>query len=208
MPKKRGRQTANTTPAPDDTCDLSHIVEPLRPLAVECSTVRLDPRNARSHGDADLAATAASLAHYGQRKPIVVNRATATIEAGNGTYRAATELLGWSHLAVVFVDDDPSSAMGFSLADNRTAELSSWDELRLAELLAENPLDPELAELLDLDSLLPAAAASDQADAVAIPVVYGCTVDCKTEAVQQLVYQLLVDHQEEFPDAEIKLQTM
>jgi hypothetical protein len=35
--------------------------------------------------------------------------------------------LGWSHLAVVFTDDDPVTAAGFSIADNRTAELAEWD---------------------------------------------------------------------------------
>jgi len=35
---------------------------------------------------------------YGQRKPVVVNRRTGIIEAGNGTLEAAVSL-GWSHLA-------------------------------------------------------------------------------------------------------------
>ncbi len=67
--------------------------------------------------------------------------------------------------------------------------------------------DEDFAELLQLDDLLPKDSSDEEGEAQ-IPVVFGVTIDCKSEAVQQQVYQLLVDHQEAFPDAEIKLQTM
>src|SRR6516164_2699654 len=75
--------------------DRSHIVEQLRPLAVPCSDLILDPANARRHPDPNVEAIKASLRVYGQRKPVVVNRRTGTIEAGNGTLQAALAL-GWS----------------------------------------------------------------------------------------------------------------
>jgi hypothetical protein len=81
----------------------------------------------------------------------VVNRRTGAVEAGNDTLQAALAL-GWSHLAAVFVDDDPLTAAGFSIADNRTAELAQWDREALDQLLAQiqtnDPLlDQMLAEL-------------------------------------------------------------
>jgi DNA modification methylase len=55
---------------------------------------------------------------------------------------------------VVYVDDDPMTAAGFSIADNRTAELAEWDQDALDKLLAEiktnDPvLDQMLADLAD-----------------------------------------------------------
>lgn len=112
--------------------DLSYIVEALRPLAVPVDSLHEDPVNARvGH---DVARIAASLQAYGQRKPIVANRLQeGKIEAGNGTFRAAKEL-GWTHLAVVFVDDDPATAAAFGIADNRVGEFSRWDEEVLREI--------------------------------------------------------------------------
>lgn len=112
--------------------NLSYISESLRPLAVLIDSLHEDPANARvGH---DVARIAASLKAYGQRKPIVANRLQdGKIEAGNGTYRAAKEL-GWSHIAVVFVDDDPATAAAFGIADNRVGEFSRWDEEVLREI--------------------------------------------------------------------------
>lgn len=121
-PGPRAAATATTTAA----ADLSHIAEQLRPLAVPCADLLLDPANARRHPEPNLEAIKGSLRVYGQRKPVVVNRRTGTIEAGNGTLQAASAL-GWSHLAAVYVNDDPMTAAGFSIADNRTAELAEWD---------------------------------------------------------------------------------
>lgn len=90
----------------------------------------------------------ASLRVYGQRKPLVVNKRTDFAEAGNGTLQAALRL-GWTHIAVVYVDDDPAAAAGFSLSDNRTAELAEWDKGALDELLREAQTDDlDLKEML------------------------------------------------------------
>jgi DNA modification methylase len=112
--------------------DLSHIAEPLRQLAVPIESMHEDPANARVGHDVDRIAM--SLKQYGQRKPIVVNRLqNGKIEAGNGTYRAAKQL-GWSYVAVVFVEDDPATAAGYGIADNRVGELSRWDTEVLREI--------------------------------------------------------------------------
>lgn len=112
--------------------DLSYIAESLRPLAVPIDSLHEDPANARvGH---DVARIAASLQQYGQRKPIVANRLqSGKIEAGNGTFRAAKQL-GWSHVAVVFVDDDAATAAGYGVADNRVGEFSRWDTDVLREI--------------------------------------------------------------------------
>ena len=53
---------------------LDHIAEGLRPLAVPIGELTLDPQNARTHDEANVAAIAASLAEFGQLKPVVANR--------------------------------------------------------------------------------------------------------------------------------------
>jgi ParB-like chromosome segregation protein Spo0J len=77
-----------------------------------------------------------SLTAYGQRKPIVVNSTTGIIEAGNGLWTAAKSL-GWDSIAAVMVEDDPESATGFAIMDNRSAELAEWDMPVLKDLLEE-----------------------------------------------------------------------
>lgn len=127
---------------------LPYIAPDLRPLAVPVSDLVLDPRNARLHPERNLAAIKASLTKFGQRKPIVVHRETGVVLAGNGLVTAAREL-GWTHVAAVQVDDDPATATAYGLADNRTAELASWNDQVLAELLQE-VRDAEGLELEDV----------------------------------------------------------
>lgn len=103
-----------------------------------------DPENARLHPEENDLAIRDSLTRYGQRKPIVVNRRTGRVEAGNGTL-AAARALGWRRIAAVWVDDDHLTAIGYGLADNRTAELATWNDdvvCRLAALLQEQEQTP------------------------------------------------------------------
>ncbi len=186
--------------------ELEWIVESLRPLAEPVDRLELDPRNARKHDEANLAAIAASLKRFGQRRPIVVNRVNGQIEAGNGTLLAARQL-GWTHLAVVWVEDDPSSQTGFSLADNRTAELARWDQEMLQELLFEvGEQEAGLYDALLLHDLLevdmtstaeeePArkkgqAAGDGEADAEQpVPESWSVVVECKDEDEQRTLYE-------------------
>ena len=103
-------------------------------MAEPIGNVVADPANARKHGEKNLAAIAASLRVYGQRTPIVVNKSNSVVLKGNGTLAAALTL-GWTHLAVVWVEDDPATAAGYAIADNRTAELAEWDEVAVKQLL-------------------------------------------------------------------------
>lgn len=113
-----------------------NIVESLRPLRVPIASLATDPKNARKHPERNIEAVASSLRTYGQRKPIVVRREGMVVEAGNGTLEAAKRL-GWASIAAVIVDDDPRTATGYALADNRTAELAEWDGDILRDLLVD-----------------------------------------------------------------------
>lgn len=120
--------------------NLDHIAPDLHPLAVPIDDLHLDPANARTGHAIDR--IAASLAQYGQRKPLVVNRTEGNkIEAGNGTWQAA-KALGWTHIAAVFVEDDNVTAIAYGIADNRLGDLSTWDANALDAILSG--IDPDL----------------------------------------------------------------
>lgn len=84
----------------------------------------------------DVGAIVTSLEANGQYRPIVVNKRDMTILAGNHTYRAAMEL-GWSEIAVTFVDVDESEARRIVLVDNRLNDLATYDEGALEAMLLE-----------------------------------------------------------------------
>jgi DNA modification methylase len=80
-------------------------------------------------------------------KPIVVNVGSSTeypreILAGNHTWAAARSL-GWEHIDVVWVDVDDEAAARIVLADNRLADLGSYDDAALLEVL--QAAGPDLA---------------------------------------------------------------
>lgn len=117
------------------------IADSLRPLATPIDALVPDPNNARR---GDVQAIRRSLNVFGQRKPIVARRTgtdadgrpTGVVIAGNHTLAAATDL-GWSHVAVTFVDDDETTARAYALADNRTGELAGWDQDQLVATLRD-----------------------------------------------------------------------
>jgi hypothetical protein len=162
--------------------DKKMIIESLRSLATPIENLKALPGNPRK-GDVD--AVAKSLERFGQRKPIVARKDDGTIIAGNHTWQAAKKL-GWSEIAVAFVGDDDVTAKAYALADNRTAELGSYDDEALAAmissvsdistdlLLSTGWRETEYAELmeklgiveqLDIDSAFDSLPTGDRDDA-------------------------------------------
>jgi len=102
-------------------------------LTVPLKKLTLDPENARLHSIENIEAIKASLAEFGLRKPIIINPDRIVL-AGNGTVRAAREL-GWTEISAIVFHGTPEEERAFAIADNRSAELGTWDEVGLAELL-------------------------------------------------------------------------
>jgi ParB-like chromosome segregation protein Spo0J len=110
--------------------------------------LQLDPNNARKHSEKNINAICESLKQFGQRKPIVIN-ANDVVIAGNGTVEAARKLK-IKALDVVRVPADWSEEKikAYALADNRTAELASWDaEILLSQLNELNIADWDINAL-------------------------------------------------------------
>lgn len=106
----------------------------LIPVIVPITSLTPDPANVRKHSEKNIEAIKASLAQFGQRKPIVVRREGMTVTAGNGTLQAAKDL-GWRDISAVITDDSLEDATKYAIADNRSAELAEWDRLGLSQLI-------------------------------------------------------------------------
>lgn len=91
------------------------------------------PKNPRV---SDTWAIKESLLVHGQYRPIVANRRTGHILAGNHTYLAAKEL-GWESILVYWIDVPEDQELKILLVDNRSTEFGFMDPERLLEVLQE-----------------------------------------------------------------------
>lgn len=110
--------------------------EALRSLLVPLEELVTLPNNPKK---GDVAAVAKSYKIFGQRKSIVARKdenGVGTILAGNTQYKACRDVLDWTHIAVVFVDDDDQKAIAYALTDNRTADLGEYDNELLLDAIA------------------------------------------------------------------------
>ena len=105
----------------------------MKAVSVNIDSIHIDPANLRMHPARNLDTIKASLARFGQQKPIVVD-GNGICRAGNGTLEAA-RALGWEKIEVVKTPLAGSEAIAYAIADNRTAELALWDDDRLGETL-------------------------------------------------------------------------
>jgi len=100
-------------------------------LLVEIDSVEPYPDNPRV---GDVRTIARSLEANGQYRPIVVNKRTNEILAGNHTWKAA-KYLGWATIAATFVDVDDDTARRIVLVDNRANDLARYEDDSLLEML-------------------------------------------------------------------------
>jgi len=101
---------------------------------VPIDAVQPHPKNVRVHTSA--AQVAESLDVHGQYAPIVVQRTTGHVLAGNGLW-AQLQAAGDEQVGVVYVDVDDDQALRILLVDNETSDRAGYDEAALAKLLDE-----------------------------------------------------------------------
>lgn len=115
--------------------DAPRIPDTLQNLAVPITTLKHYGKNPR-RGDVDI--IAASLKRNGQYKPVTVRTGTNEILAGNHTVKAAKQL-GWTHIAATYMTVTDVEATRIVLADNRTADMGTYDVDDLRSLLGTLP---------------------------------------------------------------------
>ena len=136
---------------------MSNIIKDLKSLAVSLDRLTILENNPRK---GDVKAVVKSYETFGQRKPIVVRKTgvnkagepVGEILAGNHQYQAAKNL-GWTEIAVVWVEDDDSTASAYAIADNRIGLLGEWDLEKLIVSLQDLNYDLLNAASFDLDEV-------------------------------------------------------
>lgn len=166
------------------------IAPELDALAVPLDGLSAYPGNPR-RGRVDVIKR--SLARHGQYRPIVVNRRTMQVLAGNHTMHAAREL-GWHELAATFVDVDEDTAARIVLVDNRASDLATDDDDELAALLSsladsEAGLDGTGYDDADLKQLLDQLSGAEGGDSADTSpqlgdVEYRLVIECEDEHEQ------------------------
>lgn len=115
-----------------------------RPLLCEMvplSSIAENPQNARGHSRKQIAALARSIGKYGFNVPIIVDQ-DGVVLCGHARL-AAARLLGMAVVPGVRISHmSGAERRAFALAENRLAQLASWDE---------DTLKRELAFLSDYD---------------------------------------------------------
>ena len=118
-----------------------------------------NPRN----NDAAIDAVAKSIESFGFKVPIVITKDDVII-AGHTRLKASIKL-GLDEVPCIVADDlSEEQIKAYRLADNKTAELASWDFTRLESELASIEMDMSLFGFDDLESKVPDNATDDDFD--------------------------------------------
>jgi ParB-like nuclease domain len=105
----------------------------LKVKQVALTAIKPHPANARVHNSREQVAE--SLEVHGLYKPLLIQKGTGYILAGNGTWELLIEA-GEQKASVIELDVDDDQAKRILLVDNRTSDTSTYNELALGELLA------------------------------------------------------------------------
>lgn len=118
-----------------------------------------NPRN----NDEAIDAVAKSIKEFGFKVPIVVTKDYVVI-AGHTRLKAAQKLKMLEVPCIIAADLNEEQIKAFRLADNKTAELATWDLTKLEEELSNIEMDMLQFGFEELESLLPDNAVDDDFD--------------------------------------------
>jgi hypothetical protein len=163
---------------------------------VPVDKLKAHPENARK---GDLASIGKSIAANGFYGAVVAQKSTGYILAGRHRWEAG-KAEGLAKIPVVWVDVDAAGARRILLADNKTSDDASYDDLGLAKLLLEIQSEigtlegtgyepPDLAELFQQlgDQVMEGFEGAEKerkASGIGSDLVYRVIVDCESELQQ------------------------
>jgi ParB-like chromosome segregation protein Spo0J len=162
---------------------------------VDIDSIETHPKNVRQ---GDIGAISESLKAHGQYRPIVVDKRTNRILAGNHTWKAAKSL-GWTQINAGYIETkDDDEALRILLADNKANDLATYNESELIELLKQLADTDEglLGTLFDgqeLDDLISDDQQNQLGDQVFFAEKYQVVIECKDENQQSELLQRLYD---------------
>jgi len=156
--------------------------------------VKPHPQNVRQ---GDVGAISESLRAHGQYRPIVVQKSTGYILAGNHTWKAA-KALGWTRIETTELDVDDDRALRILLVDNRANDLATYNDHALADLLrdlasTESHLKGTGYDGDDLDELLTTVLSEEDA--------FGALPDGDRSDITQMTFTMTLDQSETVKEA-------
>ena len=144
-----------------------------RPLSFECvqiDRIKKNPHNARQHDAKQISRLARSIKAFGFLSPVVIDE-DGTLLCGHARVEAARQLGMRAIPAVRACHLSEADKRAFIIADNRLAELASWDKKGLARelhFLSELDIDYDFSAMgfdtAEIDVLLSIEEADDRAD--------------------------------------------
>lgn len=170
---------------------------------VGIDAIQRHPKNAR-RGDVDRIVE--SIRANGFFNPLIVQRSTGYILAGNHRHQAA-EKLGLAELPVIYLECDDTQARRIMLADNKTSDRGTYEKEDLAKLLQEALGDGGLLgtafDATEVDKLLQETAAGpaptvDQFDLLPYQRTFFLVAGplSSHNAIATALNQLIADHPE------------
>lgn len=111
------------------------------PKLIETTTVKLkdlvpDPKNTRVHDERNIQEIMTSLKQNGQYRDFVIQKSNSMIRVGNGMFEAMKRLK-WKEGTAKVMDLTDEEATALSIIDNRTSDLSTFDEDILKDVMED-----------------------------------------------------------------------
>lgn len=123
-------------------------VADVRMTRVELSALVPDPDNANEHPDENIAAIHASLLEFGQVDPLIVQKESRRVIAGNARL-LVMQSMGMTHANVIELDVSDERAIALGLAHNHTGRLARWNAPQVLKLIGDlEAFHPKLAQVV------------------------------------------------------------
>ena len=173
----------------------------LAPELVAVARLKPHPKNARQGDEGAIYASIRANGFYGR---LIVQKSTGYILVGNHRFRAGLRA-GMTEFPVEWVDCDDDRALRILLADNKTADDASYNDVALGQILADLAnssleLDGTGYSLDDLDDLITKTTGAPSMDSgkprtprSAGETRLGVIVDCSDEMDQETVCEAVRD---------------
>ena len=140
--RKKSRKGNGLTLSEEDRARLEDRIKATQIEHVSIASLKPNPKNAKQHPQKQIELLAANILQFGMTQPLVVDENDVVL-CGHGRLQAC-KLAGLSTVLVVRLTHlSPPEKKALALADNKLAELGTWDFEILAEDLKELS-NPEL----------------------------------------------------------------
>ena len=160
----------------------------------DINDLQMYENNPRKNSDA-VQYVANSISQFGFRNPIIIDKNN-MIVCGHTRYKAARRLK-MAKVPCIMADDlDEDQIRAFRLADNKVAEMATWDYDRLEqEFMLIDPLEFDIADFGFFPNYEPDEDEEEEddgdADMTASEKSYTLVIDCESKAEQKDTYERL-----------------